>query len=84
MKLRGVFLITALLCAMVFGAAFPCAEALADDTILYPAVQNGLWGYIDKDGEWIIPPRWHYEADYFNEDGVVWNDDEGEWINKQG
>ncbi len=29
-----------------------------------PVRQNGLWGYIDEQAEWVIPPAWHEAASF--------------------
>jgi KWG Leptospira. len=37
------------------------AETPATDIALFPArAENGLWGYIDSQGTWVIEPQFNY------------------------
>lgn len=43
----------------------PCGQPVdvAGDA-LYPMPQNGKWGFMDRDGEWRIPPQWDRVEDF--------------------
>lgn len=41
-------------------------KKLEDDMLVAPARKDGLWGYIDTKGEWVIEPQFDY-ADGFSE-----------------
>jgi hypothetical protein len=43
-----------------------CAPAGADDSTLFPIVQDGKWGYVDRAGQVAIPPRFD-RAERFSE-----------------
>ena len=45
----------------------PCGVEVVDDgPPLYPMPQDGKWGYVTRDGEWAIEPRW-IQAEPFSE-----------------
>lgn len=52
----------------------PCGVDVAEEgPPLYPMPRNGRWGYVTRDGEWAIEPRWMY-AEPFSEGRAVVND----------
>ena len=49
------------------GGPLPCGQAVESrGDPLYPMPEGGKWGYVDRDGNWIIEPRWE-QADDFSE-----------------
>lgn len=63
----------------------PCGVDVVDDgPPLYPMLDNGKWGYVTRDGEWAIEPRW-FHAEPFSEGRAAVNLD-GRWgiIDRQG
>lgn len=38
----------------------PCLTEAEEHNALYPIRENGLWGYINRNGEKVIPPQWDY------------------------
>ena len=71
-----------LICLMLLTAAVPAwAE---EPRPMYPAIQGHLWGYIDADNQWVVPPytmEQPYPA-YDNE--RLYNYDTEEWLDWQG
>ncbi len=68
----------------VAGAA-PCGMDVVDEgPPLYPMLNNGAWGYVTRDGEWAIEPRWLH-AEPFSEGRAAVNKD-GMWgvIDREG
>lgn len=60
----GLFcLFTIILCLFAIGAS-------AQDEPLYPAQEGDLYGYINRAGEWVIPPKYYY-ADEFMPCGLA-------------
>jgi hypothetical protein len=56
----------------------PCGIAVEDDgPPLYPLSRGGKWGYVSREGDWAIEPRWTF-AEPFSEgravvaDGNLW------------
>lgn len=44
---------------------FPCGTPVAVDApALYPLPADGKWGYVDRTGEWQIPPQWDQVHDF--------------------
>lgn len=42
----------------------------------YPAPKQGeneLWGYVDRDGQWVIQPQWEEAMPFFDHYAVVWD-----------
>ena len=69
----------------VAAATPPCGVDIADDgPPLYPMPRNGQWGYVTRDGEWAIEPRWAYAEPFSEGRAIV--DDGGLWgvINREG
>jgi hypothetical protein len=69
----------------VAAASPPCGVDVVDDgPPLYPMLENGKWGYVTRDGEWAIEPRW-FRAEPFSEGRAAVNQD-GRWgiIDRQG
>jgi len=66
-------------------ASPPCGVDVVDEgQPLYPMLNNGKWGYVTRDGEWAIEPRW-FRAEPFSEGRAAVNLD-GRWgiIDRQG
>jgi len=62
----------------VAAASPPCGVDVVDDgPPLYPMLNNGKWGYVTRDGEWAIEPRW-FRAEPFSEGRAAVNMD-GRW-----
>lgn len=57
MRKRRLRLLLAVLLLSVFIGP---AAAGADDSALFPFRQNGLWGYMDRQGRAVIAPQWAY------------------------
>jgi len=56
----------------------PCGIEVVDDgPPLYPMPEDGKWGYVTRDGEWAIEPRW-FRAEPFSEGRAAVNKD-GLW-----
>jgi hypothetical protein len=71
--------------AIVAAGQPPCGVDVEDEgPPLYPMSRNGLWGYVTREGEWAIEPRWAY-AEPFSEGRASVNHDNG-WgvIDRQG
>jgi len=52
---------------IVAAAEPPCGIVVSDEgPALYPMPRNGQWGYVTRDGEWVIEPNWAY-AEPFSE-----------------
>ena len=69
----------------VAAASPPCGVEVVDDgPPLYPMPQDGKWGYVTRDGEWAIEPRW-IQAEPFSEGRAAVSKD-GLWgiIDRQG
>lgn len=51
---------------------------------LYPAKQNGLYGFIDENGQWVLEPQWD-DTDGF-ENGLAWveKDCKAAYIDREG
>ena len=60
---RCFFLFLLILCLR------PCLAGAEEDDALYPIRENGLWGYMNRQGETVIAPQWEY-AGLFS-DGVA-------------
>ena len=72
----------------VAAASPPCGVEVVDDgPPLYPMPEDGKWGYVTRDGEWAIEPRW-IQAEPFSEGRAAVNKDGpyGLWgiIDRQG
>ena len=69
----------------VAAASPPCGVDVVDEgPPLYPMPDNGKWGYVTRDGEWAIEPRW-FRAERFSEGRAAVNKD-GLWgiIDREG
>ena len=55
-----------------------CAMAEDDDT-LYPIRENGLWGYMNRQGETVIEPQWEYAGLFQQGVALVGREDREEW-----
>jgi len=69
----------------VAAASPPCGVDVVDDgPPLYPMPEGGKWGYVTRDGEWAIEPRW-FDAERFSEGRAAVNKD-GRWgiIDREG
>ncbi len=56
----------------------PCGvDGVDDGPALYPMPDNGKWGYLTRDGEWAIEPRW-LRAEPFSEGRAAVNNN-GIW-----
>lgn len=53
-------------------------EAPEDVDLLYPMPFDGQWGYVDRSGEWVIPPAWELVTD-FSEGRAVVSEADGYW-----
>jgi hypothetical protein len=51
-------------CLLLLSFHTPIPEATSADEQLYPIKENGLWGYINKSGEVVIPARYHSASDF--------------------
>ncbi len=80
-KLLPVMIVLALL--------MPLCVCMAEDTALFPARgDNGLWGYIDRFGAFVIEPRYERESPWMgryaavSEDGRLWGivNARGGWV----
>jgi hypothetical protein len=63
----------------------PCGMDVVDEgPPLYPMPDNGRWGYVTRDGEWAIEPRW-LRAEPFSEGRAAVNNN-GRWgiIDREG
>ena len=60
--LIGLFLL------LVLGTCF--AEETASP--LYPIRQNGLWGYMNREGETVIVPQWAMAFPFSGKTALVW------------
>lgn len=51
---------------------------------LYPARQNGLYGFIDENGQWVLPPYWDDTEGFVN--GLAWveKDCKAAYIDREG
>ena len=51
---------------------------------LYPAKQNGLYGFIDENGQWVLEPEW--DDTYGFENGLAWveKDCKAAYIDREG
>ena len=57
--MRKALLLSCLCLSLLSFTAF--AETPASDIALFPArAENGLWGYIDSQGTWVIEPQFNY------------------------
>ncbi len=62
----------------VAAASPPCGVDVVDEgPPLYPMPEDGKWGYVTRDGEWAIEPRW-IQAEPFSEGRAAVNKD-GLW-----
>jgi hypothetical protein len=74
--------------APVASAEPPCGVDVEDvGPPLYPMPRNGQWGYLTREGEWAIEPRWDYAAPFSEgraavEAGGRWgvNNQQGEYV----
>lgn len=69
----------------VAAASPPCGVEVVDEgPPLYPLPEDGKWGYVTRDGEWAIEPRW-IQAEPFSEGRAAVSKD-GLWgiIDRQG
>lgn len=65
MKTRlSIFCLLAVLCSSVLG------KTDGRDSTLFCAREGDRWGYIDRNGNWIIEPRYD-DVQNFNEDGIA-------------
>ena len=53
-----------LLSALFIIMPFLFTGASCEEASLYPARANGLWGYMDRRGEWVLPCQWSYCGDF--------------------
>ena len=57
--------------------------ALGEEEPLYPICENGLWGYMNRAGETVIPPQWMDAEPFFGNAAIVevepWKEDAWEW-----
>ena len=63
----------------------PCGVDVAEESPpLYPMPRNGQWGYVTRDGEWAIEPRWAYAEPFSEARAIV--DNGGAWgvIDRRG
>lgn len=51
---------------------------------MYPAIQGHLWGYIDSDNQWIMPPNNLEPLQPVHDNEIVYNNDTDEWLYIQG
>ena len=52
---------------------------------LAPAMRDGLWGYIDRQGQWVIPPQWQLADKFRGGLALVYGeDDRMAYIDAQG
>jgi hypothetical protein len=64
--------------APVIASDSPCGVDFAEESPpLYPMPRDGQWGYVTRDGEWAIEPRWAY-AEPFSE-GRAAVESNGRW-----
>ncbi|WP_026988340.1 WG repeat-containing protein [Fodinicurvata fenggangensis] len=43
----------------------PCGQPVeAEGAPLYPMPKGGKWGYVDRDGNWVIEPQWEQVDDF--------------------
>ena len=53
-----------LLSALFIIMPFLFTGANCEEASLYPARSNGLWGYMDRRGGWVLPCQWSYCGDF--------------------
>lgn len=76
MRKAAVFI---MLLVCLFGAFAAQASADRQDVaLLYPARRNGLWGYIDRSGQWVIEPAWAWAEPFWGDYAIV-----GQWEDGQ-
>ena len=51
---------------------------LTEDDALYPIRENGLWGYMNRQGDTVIKPQWGYAGQFRDGLAVVGVDGDGE------
>ncbi|WP_018937042.1 WG repeat-containing protein [Thioalkalivibrio sp. ALJ24] len=72
---------------LLAGLAGTAGTAAAEHPELYPAEQDGEWGLIDRDGEWVVSPRFEQLESFSEGRGIAFDgekfgiiDAAGEWV----
>lgn len=62
---RRFFLFLLILCLL------PCLAGAEEDNALYPIRENGLWGYMNRQGETVIAPQWKTAREFSGNTAIV-------------
>ena len=62
---RRFFLFLLILCLL------PCLVGAEEDNALYPIRKNGLWGYMNRQGETVIVPQWKTAREFSGNTAIV-------------
>lgn len=64
--MKPISFIMVIICAILFSTSYIHQGAAGETSKLFPIIQNGKWGYIDKSGNIIIKPQFDH-ASHFSE-----------------
>ena len=80
---KSIVLVITIICLMGVGTPWASAEEQAIAP-LYHARQDGLWGYIDRYGQWAIAPQYLAASDFWGPAALVERDSGHMLIDRQG
>lgn len=69
-------------CLLLLAVAFSASAQEARP--LYPAIQDSLWGYIDTNNQWVVPPYTSLQPDYAYDNDFFYKYNSEEWPDAQG
>ena len=69
MRVKSFFILSTLLCMALLSGCTSKASATRVDT-LAPVMENGMCGYVDTEGNLIIPPQFE-DCGVFSSDGLA-------------
>ncbi|PIU56445.1 MAG: hypothetical protein COS87_02150 [Chloroflexi bacterium CG07_land_8_20_14_0_80_45_17] len=65
-RMKPIIFIVVIICGILFSISYIHQGVAGETSKLFPIIQNGKWGYIDKSGHIIIKPQFDH-ASHFSE-----------------